>query len=475
MLIPVIMAGGVGSRLWPASREAYPKQFLTFSSAGGQAGSLFQQSLSRLAGLPDLAPPIVVCNAEHRFLVGEQLAQLAIEGAMIILEPVGRNTAPAVALAALAARDRYGDDARLLVLAADHVITNLERFHTAIRLGADAARSGALVTFGIVPQHPETGYGYIQRGPAQGALHAVAGFVEKPDLATAERYLATGEYYWNSGMFLFSAGTFLAELERLDGAIHGACLRAWQGATRDLDFWRIPAELFADCPANSIDYAVMEKTVAGVVVPLDAGWNDLGAWSAVWAQGAQDDKRNVCQGDVLLHDAQGSFVQAESRLVALVGMDDTVVVETSDAVLVAHRDRVQDVKEIVRLLAAKQRPETMLHRRVYRPWGSYEGLVEAPGFQVKRIIVNPGAALSLQLHHKRSEHWIVVQGTATVTCGESCFELQANESTYIPVETKHRLENRTQEPVTLIEVQCGSYLGEDDIVRFEDIYGRRDA
>lgn len=472
MLIPVIMAGGVGSRLWPASREAFPKQFLSFSGDNPDiVNSLFQQTLLRLSGLPGLTAPIVVCNAEHRFLVAEQLRQLNISDATIILEPVGRNTAPAVTLAALAASNRT-PTAALLVLAADHAIADVAAFQDAVMAGTSQVKRGALVTFGIVPDRPETGYGYIRRGGSHNGVYAVDSFVEKPDLDTAARYLESGEYYWNSGMFMFSAETWLQELAQFEPAMLQVCEAAWESATRDLDFWRVPLDMFGRCPANSVDYAVMERTRVAVVVPLSAGWNDLGAWSAVWEQGPQDTNRNVCRGDVLLHDTSSSFVQAQSRLVALVGMEDTVVVETSDAVLVAHKSKVQDVKEIVRQLTALKRPETTLHKQVFRPWGSYEGLAEAPGFQVKRIIVNPGAALSLQLHHQRSEHWIVVQGTALVTCGERKFELHANQSTYIPVETQHRLENHTGTPLTLIEVQCGDYLGEDDIVRFDDVYGR---
>ena len=482
MLIPVIMAGGVGSRLWPASREAFPKQFLSLAAADADhAGSLFQQSLQRLDGLQELAAPIIVCNSEHRFLVAEQLRQLGITDATIILEPVGRNTAPAVALAALAARSR-SDAACLLVLAADHVIANVSAFHQAVLAGKAAADHGKLVTFGIVATRPETGYGYIKRGALAFAdplikslsvVHAVERFVEKPDLQTAQAYLASGAYYWNSGMFLFNAARYLEELGTFEPEILRVCADSWRAATPDLDFTRIAPELFKACPSKSIDYAVMELTKGAVVVPLDAGWNDLGAWSSVWEQATHDANGNAVRGDVLLHEATDSFVQAESRLVALVGMDNTVVVETADAVLVAHKDRVQDVKEIVRRLGVLKRTETLLHKKVYRPWGSYEGLATEPGFQVKRIIVNPGAALSLQLHYHRAEHWIVVQGTATVTCGDNSFELFANQSTYIPQETRHRLENRTTEPLTLIEVQCGAYLGEDDIVRFEDIYGRQ--
>lgn len=479
MLVPVIMAGGVGSRLWPASREAYPKQFLNFGTGSEDKDtSLFQQSLQRLAGLSDMAAPIVVCNAEHRFLVAEQLRQLGISGAKILLEPTGRNTAPAVALAALAARER-GDDAVLLVLAADHVIADVAVFQQAVKAAQAAAEQGALVTFGIVPTRPETGYGYIKSGASLSknaveglTLRQVERFVEKPDLQTAQAYLDSGAYYWNSGMFVFRDQRYLGELENFEPEILRACKEAWQSAKPDLDFVRIGAEAFAACPSKSIDYAVMEKTASAVVVPLDAGWNDLGAWSSVWEHVPRDADGNVCRGDVLLHDATQSFVQAESRLVALVGVKDMVVVETADAVLVAARDRVQEVKEIVRKLGELKRTETALHKRVYRPWGSYEGLADAAGFQVKRIVVNPGAALSLQLHHKRAEHWVVVQGVATVTCGDRVFELYQNQSTYIPLKTAHRLQNKTAHPLVLIEVQCGAYLGEDDIVRLEDVYGR---
>ncbi|MEY4642313.1 MAG: mannose-phosphate guanyltransferase [Pseudomonadota bacterium] len=479
MLIPVIMAGGVGSRLWPASREAFPKQFLCFGSADS---SLFQQSLQRLAGLPGVDAPIVVCNSEHRFLVAEQLRQLGIDKATIILEPVGRNTAPAVALAALAAQAR-SPEACLLVLAADHVITDVPVFQQAVLAGQQAAQQGALVTFGIVPRHAETGYGYIRRGPAAAALasngrapvYAVERFVEKPDLQTAQNYLDSGDYYWNSGMFVFTAAKFLQELGSFEPEILRACTQAWQAAKPDLDFTRVAPELFAACPSKSIDYAVMEKTRAVVVVPLDAGWSDLGAWSSVWEHATRDADGNACRGDVLLHGATTSFVQAESRLVALVGVDNTIVIETADAVLVACKDKVQDVKEIVRMLGDLKRSETVLHKRVYRPWGTYEGIAADDRFQVKRIVVKPGATLSLQLHHKRAEHWIVVQGIATVTCGDKTFDMYENQSTYIPLNTPHRLQNRTDSPLVLIEVQCGSYLGEDDIVRLDDIYGRAQA
>jgi mannose-1-phosphate guanylyltransferase/mannose-6-phosphate isomerase len=473
MLIPVIMAGGVGSRLWPASREARPKQFLAFAGTH----SLFQQSLLRLQGFPGVAAPVVVCNEAHRFLVAEQLREIGMAAADIILEPAGRNTAPAVALAALCALERSdAADASLLVLAADHLIPDIAAFHAAIAAGLPYSNGAALVTFGIVPLRAETGYGYIQRGAVQGSGAAagftVQRFVEKPDQRTAQSYVDSGEYYWNSGMFMFRPRTYLEELGEHEPMILHHCRSAWQHAAVDLDFRRIPAEDFMQAPAISIDYAVMERTRHAVVVPLDAGWTDLGAWSAVWEQGPFDAQNNVAHGDVLFQDSCNSFVQADSRLVAMVGMDNAVVVETADAVLVANKARVQEVKDIVQRLNQAKRSEAVLHRKVYRPWGSYEGLAQAPGFQVKRIVVKPGAALSLQLHHKRAEHWIVVRGVATVTCGDDVFDLSENESTYIPMGVRHRLENRTSVDVCLIEVQCGSYLGEDDIVRFEDVYGR---
>lgn len=468
MIIPVIMAGGVGSRLWPVSRESHPKQFISFEP---NEASLFQQTLIRLSELDSIASPIVVCNLEHRFLVAEQLRQLDINDASIMLEPMGKNTAPAVAMAALEAINK-GSDPSLLVLAADHLIENVAAFHEAIALGQREVQEGKLVTFGIVPQSPETGYGYIRRGAALGNVYCVDGFVEKPDRKTATSYLDSGEYYWNSGMFMFSASTYLRELEAFSPEILKVCQQAYAECKDQGDFLYIPEQIFSTCPSDSIDYAIMEKTKEAVVVPLDANWNDLGAWDALWEQGKRDEDGNVKTGDVLLHDVKGSFVHAESRLVSLVGVENAVVIETQDAVLVSSLDKAQDVKEIVSRLKLSGRSEASSHAVVKRPWGSYESLAEDTGFQVKRIIVNPGASLSLQMHYKRSEHWVVVRGVATVTCGEEISELTPNEYAYIPVESKHRLENKGDEPVILIEVQCGSYLGEDDIVRFEDIYGR---
>jgi mannose-1-phosphate guanylyltransferase/mannose-6-phosphate isomerase len=468
MITPVIMAGGVGSRLWPVSRKLYPKQFVSFQPG---ALSLFQQSLHRLNDLDDVGPAIVVCNEEHRFLVAEQLRNLDIEDATIILEPEGKNTAPAVALAALAAAGA-DDNAILLVLAADHLIKDIPKFHQGIAAGAVHAAAGKLVTFGIVPGLPETGYGYIRRGAELDNGFVIDSFVEKPDLETAQTYLDSGAYFWNSGMFMFSAATYLKALSAHAPTILEVCSKAWDKCKDDLEFKRIPRELFSQCPSDSIDYAVMEHTADGVVIALDAGWNDLGAWSAVWDHSDTDAQGNVIRGDVILKDVHGSYIHAESRLVSMIGMDDAVVVETPDVVLVAAKDRVQDVKHIVAAIRSAGRPEADSHVRVYRPWGSYESLAAGDQFQVKRIRVNPGAALSLQLHHKRAEHWIVVQGRALVTVGAKELELKANESTFIPVETRHRLENPGTEELVLIEVQCGTYLGEDDIVRFDDIYGR---
>jgi mannose-1-phosphate guanylyltransferase/mannose-6-phosphate isomerase len=422
----------------------------------------------------EVGAPIIVCNDEHRFLVAEQLRQIGVQAAAILLEPVGRNTAPAVAIAALQALT-LDPNAVLLVLPADHVIRSPDVFAEAVARGMAAAQAGNLVTFGIVPDAPETGYGYIQAGAEQphGAL-ALQKFVEKPDLSTARAYVASGEYLWNSGMFLLRADAYLAELEAHAPIMLAAARNALQKARTDLDFIRLDATAFGACPSDSIDYAVMERTTRGAVVPLSCGWSDVGSWSALWDVEDKDEARNVINGDVLLHDVETSYIRSESRLVAAVGISNLVVVETSDAVLIADKDRVQDVKHIVLALKKAQRGEATMHKRVYRPWGSYESLVNAHRFQVKRIIVNPGQQLSLQMHHHRAEHWIVVSGTARVTCGEKEFLLSEDESTYIPLGNRHRLANPGVIPLEMIEVQTGGYLGEDDIVRFQDIYGRNE-
>ncbi len=468
MLFPVIMAGGTGSRLWPLSRQLNPKQFLPLAD---DQLSMLQATIQRLQGL-DVGLPRLICNEQHRFLAAEQLRQMGMDGANILLEPVGRNTAPAIALAALQAVAEAGD-ATLLVLAADHLIQDIAAFHASILTALPLAEAGKLVTFGIVPTHPETGYGYIERGGVCGeGGFAVSRFVEKPDLATARNYLASGEYFWNSGMFLFRASRYLEELERFQPEILAACRKALAGGQQDMHFTRVDAEAFAACPEDSIDYAVMEKTSAAAMVPLNAGWSDIGSWSALWDVSSKNAEGNVLKGDVLAQASRNTYVHAEHRLVATVGVEDLVVVETKDAILVAHKDHVQDVKKVVESIKADGRHEHINHREVYRPWGVYDSIDNGQRYQVKRITVKPGAKLSVQMHHHRAEHWIVVSGTAKVTNGEKTYLVTENQSTYIPVGQVHALENPGVIPLELIEVQSGSYLGEDDIVRFEDKYGR---
>lgn len=464
-MIPVVLSGGSGTRLWPMSREHYPKQLLALSGGGE---TMLQTTLLRASGLEGLSAPIVVCNEGHRFLVAEQLRRLGTEAPEIILEPVGRNTAPAIALAAHAAVARAGaQDALLLVLPADHVIADEAAFRRAVAEALPLAASGRLVTFGIVPQGPETGYGYIVPGPA----NAITRFVEKPVRVVAEGLIREGAL-WNSGMFLFSASRYLEALTVHAPDIAEVCERAWRGAKTDSDFIRPDAAIFSACRSDSIDYAVMEKVEGAAVVPLDAGWSDVGSWSSLHEALERDDSGNALRGDVIAEDTSDTLVISESRLVATVGLKGHVVVETKDAVLVAPKDRVQDVKAVVARLKAEGRSEHALHREVHRPWGSYESIEQGPEYQVKRIVVKPGAAISLQLHHHRSEHWIVVAGRARITRGDEVFDLEANQSTYIPLGTKHRMENIGSEPLQIIEVQSGSYLGEDDIVRFDDRYGR---
>jgi len=463
-ILPVILSGGSGTRLWPLSREAYPKQFLPLV---GDV-TMLQATWNRVAAIAGKAP-IVVANQEHRFMAAEQLRECNVTPQALILEPIGRNTAPAIAIAALQAL-AGGEDALLLVLPSDHVVRNDAAFHAAVEQAATAADAGKLVTFGIVPTAPETGYGYIKAQAGNG-VHAVDRFVEKPDLATAQQYVASGEYYWNSGMFLFKASRYLQELEALQPAILAACRAALDKASRDSDFVRLDADAFAASPNDSIDYAVMEKTADAAVVPLDAGWNDVGSWSALWEVSDKDANGNACHGDVIALDCRNSYAYG-TRLIAMVGLEDVVVVETDDAVFVGHKDRVQDVKEIVGQIKRDGRSEAAAHRKVYRPWGAYDSIDNGARFQVKRITVKPGATLSLQMHHHRAEHWIVVSGTAEVTRGEEVILLTENQSTYIPLGVTHRLKNPGKLPLELIEVQSGSYLGEDDIVRFEDQYGR---
>ncbi|WP_313497212.1 mannose-1-phosphate guanylyltransferase/mannose-6-phosphate isomerase [Pseudoxanthomonas mexicana] len=463
-LQPVLLSGGSGTRLWPLSREAYPKQFLPL--AGDD--TMVQATWRRVEALADLAP-IAVANEEHRFLVAEQLRQVGAPVPAILLEPVGRNTAPAIAAAALQAM-AGGADPLLLVLPSDHVVRDAAGFQRAVREASSAAEAGALVTFGIVPDAPETGFGYIQAEAGDG-LRQVLRFVEKPDAATARSYLDAGGYYWNSGMFLFRASRYLEELARFRPDIVDAVRAAHAGARHDGDFVRLDKDAFGACPSDSIDYAVMEKTADAMVLPVDIGWNDVGSWSALWDVAERDADGNAHHGDVIAVDSRNSYAYAQ-RLVALVGVDDIVVVETDDAVLVARKDKVQEVKQVVARLKQEQRSQAVLHREVHRPWGSYDSVDNGGRHQVKRIKVKPGAALSLQMHHHRAEHWIVVSGTAKVTRGDETLLLSENESTYIPLGVKHRLENPGKVPLELIEVQSGSYLGEDDIVRFEDVYGR---
>jgi mannose-1-phosphate guanylyltransferase/mannose-6-phosphate isomerase len=479
VIIPVVLSGGSGTRLWPLSREHFPKQLLPLTGGGE---TMLQATVARTAGLPGIGAPVVVCNEAHRFMVAEQLRQAGVEGTRIVLEPIGRNTAPAIALAAQAALgaaaasgDAADSDPLLLVLPADHVVRDVAAFQAAVRAALPAAAAGRLVTFGVVPEAPETGYGYIRRAAVaggSGGVYPIDRFVEKPDLATAQGFLASGEYYWNSGMFLFGARRYLRELETQAPDIAAAVTAAFGAAKGDLDFLRIDAEAFAACRSDSIDYAVMEKTREAVVVPLAAGWSDVGSWSSLHAAVESDVDGNVLRGDVIAEDTRDSFVFSESRLVATVGLDSHVVVETKDAVLVAPRDRVQDVKALVARIKAAGRSEHSLHREVFRPWGSYDSVESGERYQVKRLSVNPGASMSLQLHHHRAEHWIVVSGTARITRNDEVFLLEENESTFIPLGAKHRIENPGKIPLHIIEVQSGSYLGEDDIVRFEDRYGR---
>ncbi len=477
-LQPVILSGGSGTRLWPLSRAMYPKQLLPLVTDS----TMIQETALRLTGLEEhmsVLHSIVVCNEEHRFFIAEQLRQINKSPQRILLEPFGRNTAPALTLAALAADPK----SVLLVMPADHVIDDESAFHKAVLEGAGLAETGYLVTFGIRPVAAETGYGYIKAGEKiQGDACMISAFVEKPDKQKAETYLQAGGYFWNSGMFLLTAENWLAEIKTANSEMYDVCKKAFEQGEDDKDFYRINKEIFNMCPSDSIDYAVMEKAAGdktttlhkAAVVPLDAGWSDVGVWSTLWEVGSKDKQGNVARGDVFLHESENCLVYSSQRHISGLGLKNLIVVETSDAILVADKNETQQVKAIVDWLKINERTEWHSHKLVYRPWGSYETIDLGDRYQVKRITVKPGAALSLQLHHHRAEHWVVVSGTAHVTRGEDEFIVSENESTYIPLGIKHRLENKGRMPLEMIEIQSGSYLGEDDIVRFEDIYGRTD-
>jgi len=468
MIIPVILSGGSGTRLWPLSRKQYPKQYLPLVGDN----TMLQETILRLSGLDNIADPIFVCNADHRFLVAEQCQQIDIKNPTILLEPIGRNTAPAIAAAALQSINGL-DDAVLLVLSADHVIQDVEAFHQAINIASNQAQEGKLATFGIVPTGANTGYGYIKSSAdSNDGAHKVEEFVEKPDLKTAQAYLEQGNYLWNSGMFMFKAATLIDELTTHSPEIVTSVNDAVNNAEQDLDFIRLDKKAFESSPSDSIDYALMEKSDNVVVVPLDAQWNDIGSWSALYDIGIKDTNGNVIQGDVFTEKTTNTYIHANHHMVATIGVQDLVIVETPNATLIATKDKTQKVKKIVERLQEQDRDEQSCHRKVYRPWGWYDSIEVGLHFQVKRLHVNPGAKLSLQMHHKRSEHWVVVSGIATAINGEEVLTLKKGDSTYIPIGTTHGLENKTNEQLEIIEVQSGAYLGEDDIVRFEDIYGR---
>jgi len=467
-IVPVILSGGSGTRLWPLSRKQYPKQYLPLAGDN----TMLQETILRLNGLDNLADPIIICNADHRFLVAEQCQQIDIASPTILLEPVGRNTAPAIAAAALQSL-KQTDDSVLLVLSADHVIQDVDVFHEAINIACQQAQEGKLATFGIVPTDANTGYGYIKasKDKPDGA-YKVEEFVEKPNLETAQSYLEQGNYLWNSGMFMFKATTLIDELTTHSPEIVTSVNDAVNNAEQDLDFIRLDKTTFESSPSDSIDYALMEKSDNVVVVPLDAQWNDIGSWSALYDIGTKDSQGNVIKGDVITQDTTNTYINADHHMVAAIGVDNLIIIDTPDATFIATQDKAQEVKSIVESLQASGRCESSAHRKVYRPWGWYDSIESGEYFQVKRLHVKPGAKLSLQMHHKRAEHWVVVSGTATVTNGEQIFSLEKGESTYIPLGAIHGLENATNKTLEIIEVQSGTYLGEDDIIRFEDMYGR---
>ncbi len=466
-MIPVILCGGSGTRLWPLSRKMYPKQFLKLL----HDETMLQKTLSRLGGLDIDQTPIIICHEEHRFIVAEQVRLSEVGNADILLEPFGKNTAPAIASAAILATLKF-DDPTLLVLSADHEIKDEEAFVNSVNKASELASAGKLITFGIVPTSAETGYGYIKRGQAAGAGYDVDQFVEKPEKSVAEGFLKSGEYYWNSGMFMFKADSFLKELSQFKPDILKCCQQATEDMQSDFGFRRLNAEAFGRCESESVDYAVMEKTEHCAVVPMSAGWSDIGSWESLWQQAEKDENGNSIRGDVVTSDSNDCYIHSESRLVATIGIQDTIVVETSDAILVADKNSTQKVKQIIEKLSAESRPEENFHRVVYRPWGNFDSVDEGDRYKVKRITVKPGARLSVQMHHHRAEHWIVVSGTAKVYRNDEEHVLTENESIFIPLGHKHSLENPGIIPLEIIEVQSGAYLGEDDIVRFEDKYGR---
>lgn len=468
MMIPVILSGGSGTRLWPLSRSNFPKQFLSLQ--GEQ--TMLQQTLLRLQGMEGIQPPFAICNESHRFIVAEQLREIGIKPGSIMLEPIGRNTAPAITIAALAANS---PDAILMVFPADHMIKNIDALHTSLELACEQASAGYLVTFGIKPIAPETGYGYIKTGQnTDESVFSVDAFVEKPTLEKAVSYLESGDYLWNSGIFIFRADRFLEELQRFNPEMLQCCQKAFAGSQTDMDFVRLEKSAFIACPSDSIDYAVMEKTDKALVIPLDAGWNDIGSWSALWEVADKDVDGNVTRGDVMTQAVRNSYIYSENKLVTAIGVKDLIIVDTDDAVMVAAKDQVHQVKEIVCQLNQRARSEADIHRKVFRPWGYYDEIDTGERYKAKRIVVKPGAKLSLQKHHHRAEHWVVVRGTALVTKKNENYLLAENESTYIPLGTLHRLENPGKIPLEMIEVQSGSYLNEDDIVRFDDDYKRRE-
>jgi mannose-1-phosphate guanylyltransferase len=466
MIVPIILSGGSGTRLWPLSRKNYPKQFISLVNET----SLFQDTITRLPD--DATDPLIICNEEHRFIVAEQLRKINSSNKGIILEPIGKNTAPAIAIAAINLLNK-NEDPILLVLSADHLINDIKKFHNSIQIAREIAKQGKMIALGIKPNKPEIGYGYIEVDNSdKNEYYNIISFTEKPDLKVAQNYLDSENHYWNSGIFLFKASTYLNELEKYEPEIYDLCKKSCIKTSKDLDFTRLNKEIFIKCPNKSIDYAVMEKTNLGVVVPFEGSWNDIGSWKTLWDSKSKDSNNNVSEGDVELSKVQNSYIHSSNRLVAVNDLSDLIIIDTQDALLVSSKKSSQDIKNIVEKLKNDTRSEADNHRKVYRPWGYFDSIDNGTGFQVKRIVVNPGAKLSLQKHFKRAEHWVVVNGIATITCGEKVFQLKTNQSTYIPIGVLHRLENSEITPLEIIEIQTGEYLGEDDIVRLKDDYDR---